>query len=160
MEEFLAGSLFRLFLVPILSVVLGVYIKYVTRNDTYAKFSKEDIAVGFDLMRVAFLAYLILLSDKARALAVAGNSFSKAAKDASTQQAELVSLQHTVALHSQDLLRGVFGVGCLMLGIWITSTIVRKKGWKTETQLDGWYGITFPLAAGVAYLGFVMAAGS
>jgi hypothetical protein len=55
MESFLAGSLFRLFVFPIVSVVLGIYIKYVTRNDQFAKFSKEDIAVGFDLMRAAFL---------------------------------------------------------------------------------------------------------
>lgn len=159
MEAFLAGSLFRFFLVPILSVVLGIYIKHVTRNDQYAKFSKEDIAVGFDLMRAAFLAYLILLSDKARVLIVASNSFADAAKTGPTAD-NLVRLQSTVAAHSKDLLGGVFGVGFLMLGMWVTSTIVRKRGWKSATELDAWYGITVPLAAGVAYLAAVMVAGS
>jgi hypothetical protein len=39
-----------------------------------------------------------------------------------------------------------------MFGMWIASTVVRKKGWKSETELDRWYGITVPLTGGVAYL--------
>jgi hypothetical protein len=160
MQEFLANSFFRLFLVPIFSVALGIYVKHVTRNDQYAKFSKEDIAVGFDLMRAALLAYLILLSDKARGLILAGNSFSLAARNSAANPDELTRLQQVVAIRSQELMGGIFGVGFLMLGMWITSTIVRKRGWRSATELDPWYGISLPLAAGVAYLMVVMFAGS
>lgn len=152
MESFLAGSLFRIFFVPIISVALGIYIKYVTRNDQFAKFSKEDIAVGFDLMRAAFLGYLILLSDKARGLIGASMALNDAIKGGGATLPQVPILQTTVNNHSHDLLRGVFGIGLLMLGMWVTSTIVRKKGWRTETELDLWYGITVPLTGGVAYL--------
>jgi hypothetical protein len=133
MEPFLAGSLFRLFFVPLISVVLGIYIKYVTKNDQFAKFSKEDIAVGFDLMRAAFLGYLILLSDKARNLIGASAALNNAVTGGSATLPQVSTLQTTVNQHSHDLLRGIFGVGLLMLGMWVTSTIVRKKGWRTET---------------------------
>jgi hypothetical protein len=40
----------------------------VTRNDTYARFSKEDLAVGLDLFKTSCLMFVVLLTDKAIAL--------------------------------------------------------------------------------------------
>jgi len=160
MESFLAGSFFRLFVVPLVSVALGIYIKYVTKNDRFARFSKEDMAIGFDLMRVAFLGYLIVLSDKARALIGASASLDQALKAGTATLPQISALQVTVSKHSHELFSGVFGIVLLMFGIWVTSTIVRKKGWASDAQLDTWYGITVPLAGGVAYLIIVMWAGT
>ena len=158
MESFLAGSFFRLFLVPIVSVALGIYIKHVTRNDKFSKFSKEDLAVGFDLMRVALLAYMILLSDKARSLIQAQNSLASVMtiRSPSPNMAEIEMLQSVLTPLSQGLLKGIVGVVLLFLGMWVTSTIVRKKGWKSAEELDRWYGLTLPLVTGVAYLAIVM----
>jgi hypothetical protein len=157
MDTFLAGAFFKFFLVPVLSVCLGVYIKYVTRNDQYARFSKEDVAVGFDLMRAAFLTYLILLSDKARSLIEVSRSLGAVMTSARPNVSEIQRLQAVSTGLSQDLLRGVFSVAVLLFGMWATSTLVRKKGWKSSTELDTWFGLTVPLAGGFAYLAVVWA---
>jgi hypothetical protein len=156
MPHFLASAFFRLFLVPILSVALGIYIKYVTKHDQFSKFSKEDIAVGFDLMRAAFLAYLLMMSDGARGLINASDAFASAVKGGGVTPEQAMKLQQVVSAQSERLMGGLFGLVCLIMGMWITSTIVRKKGWKSPTDLDAWYGIALPLAVGVAYLAVVM----
>jgi hypothetical protein len=65
MEEFLAGSFFRYAVFPLGGAGLGIALKYVTRNDHYPSFRKEDMAVGLDLMLTAALTFLVLTSDRA-----------------------------------------------------------------------------------------------
>src|SRR6266851_4161879 len=53
-EQFLGSNLFRFLFFPLGSAAFGIYVKVVTRNDRYRAFTKEDMAVGLDLMYTAF----------------------------------------------------------------------------------------------------------
>ena len=50
MVDFLTSTVFRYLIFPIGSAILGIAVKYVTRNDRYKSFQKEDLAVGLELM--------------------------------------------------------------------------------------------------------------
>src|ERR1041384_464566 len=65
MEEFLVSPYFRFGIFPVGSAILGIAIKYVTRNDQYSSFAKEDLAIGLELMRTACLMFVVLTTDKA-----------------------------------------------------------------------------------------------
>jgi hypothetical protein len=53
MEEVLTSTWFRYVAFPLGSAALGVAVKYVTRNDQYAKFQKEDMFIGLELILTA-----------------------------------------------------------------------------------------------------------
>lgn len=76
MVEFLTNPLFKFGILPIGSAMLGVAVKYASRNDQYAKFKKEDIAVGLDLALTACLMFVVLTTDKAVQLISANNALS------------------------------------------------------------------------------------
>ena len=77
---------------PIGSIILGIAVKYVTRNDQYAKFSKEDMAVGLDLVRTALMTYLVIISDRALTIGSANRMLARALAD-NISPAEIARLQ-------------------------------------------------------------------
>lgn len=142
MTEFLASSWFKYLVLPLLSVAFGVFIKFATKNDQYAKFSKEDFAVGFDLMRSAILAYAVLLSDGASVIL--------------KNKAVAVDMSKNGISGSYDeVASGGWTMMIMMCGVWGTSTFVRKVGWKSDVELRP-LGLTIPLVIGLLYLVFVM----
>ena len=143
MTEFLASSWFKYLVLPLLSVAFGIFIKFATKNDQFAKFAKEDLAVGFDLMRSAILAYAVLLSDAASAVI-------KNRAEASDKNIGLFAGVY------DDVASGGWMMLALMCGVWGTSTLVRKRGWKSEIELKPVVGVTLPILVGLLYLVFVM----
>jgi len=150
MNEFLTGSTFRYLLFPLASAGLGVYVKYVTRNDQFAKFRKEDLAVGLDLLRIASLIYLLLTSDRAIALA------RLSAMPLQTMGADADALRIQAAELSDSISMAGWGVALFIIALWSVSTIVRKFGWESESELKPVMGIAVPLVFGVTSLILVM----
>jgi hypothetical protein len=133
----LAHPWFLYFAVPLLAVLLGIYLKYVTRNDHHKSFVKEDLAFGLELAVTALILFMT---------ASVGTAVSaKSATDTKVKQAledKLMSVPWTLL--------------AFVLLIWGTSTLIRKFGWKDEAQLRVAAGIVLPDLLGVAVLLFVV----
>lgn len=160
MHEFLANPVFRYGVFPLGCAVLGVLIKIVTRNDQYKAFVKEDFAVGLELMLTACLMFVLLTTD--RALALMGvNARLKEALEQNPPGVHLVDLlQDEVAVLSESLSTSGWTIALMFLGLWSVSTIVRKFGWSSATELKPAFGIATPLVTGVMYLVVVTASTS
>jgi hypothetical protein len=162
MLQFLTTPWFKYFVYPLFGAVLGVAIKYATRNDRYTTFKKDDLAVGLDLLKTAFLTLLVFSVDKSAELQKIGHLLTQAAqenyKHHTIATAQLVvnlqAMNQKLTDHVTDAwLMAIF----LILAMWSLSTVVRKKGWANETELNTGVGIVVPLLIGVGSLILVMA---
>jgi hypothetical protein len=155
-EEFLSGSFFRYLIFPVASAILGIMVKYATRNDRYSKFQKEDLAIGLDLIRTACLMYILLSTDRAIAL-VSLNDQVATLLAAPTPDIARASFLHSQAeaIGSQISSAG-WSTFLLFMTLWAVSTIVRKWGWKSNRELKPIPGIAIPLSLGILSLIMVM----
>lgn len=157
MEEFLANPVFRYFIFPIGSAVLGIAIKYVTRNDQYGSFTKEDIAIGLELMRTACLMFIVLTTDKAITLGSINKQLSTVLTTNPIDPVMASSLQAQALKLSGQLASTGWFIALMVLSLWSVSTIVRKWGWKSQSEMYPFTGIALPLAFGILALVAVMA---
>ncbi|MDX6528133.1 MAG: hypothetical protein QOH41_423 [Blastocatellia bacterium] len=156
METFLASPIFRYALFPVGSAILGVAVKCVTRNDRYASFRKEDMAVGLELMLTACLLFVVLTTDRALALLQANRQLARVLATTPIDSTNAAALQAQVQLLSGRLALAGWMIALLFLGLWSVSTLVRKWGWKSETEMTPLIGIAIPLGFGILALIAVM----
>jgi uncharacterized membrane protein YgcG len=116
-----------------------VFIKSVSRNDKHTFFRKEDFAFGLEM---GITAILLLL----------GNSVTIA------QQTITEPTQSTTA--NEKLLTIGWITPMLIFGLWGISTIVRRFGWKSETELKMFWGIVMPNLFGLIILIYVVSTSS
>jgi hypothetical protein len=157
MEEFLISPIFRYLIFPLGTAVLGVAVKYVTRNDQYAKFRKEDVAVGLDLILTAVLMLLVLTTDRAVALVSTNQELSRVLSHKPIDASAASVLQGKALALSQQQTTSIVLILLMFLSLWSISTIVRKWGWQSETEMKPVIGIAIPLALGILSLILVMA---
>jgi hypothetical protein len=155
-EQFLGSNLFRFLFFPLGSAAFGIHVKVVTRNDRYRAFTKEDMAVGLDLMYTAFLIYLLVTSDRGLELTAMRHAVSAPGIDSVKMQ----DLSARAAILSSSMTFSGWVLFLMFLGLWSASTFVRKLGWKSETELRPVLGIAIPLTAGIIFLMVVMAEAS
>lgn len=129
--KFLENPYFLQFGVPLITVGLSIFIKYVTRNDKYTGFKKEDLAVGLDLAVTALLIFITASTQLAKA---------------SSQSPKIV----------EQLASVPWVLMAFLVGIWGISTVVRKLGWESDEKLKWGWGIIFPGAFGLFTLLFVV----
>jgi hypothetical protein len=154
--ELLGSSVFRFFAFPVGSAAAGVLLKCVTRNDRYAFFKKEDIAVGPQIMLTAVLMFVLQSSDRARALVQMNQAIADALAVQPPDNAKIASLEGSAQAMSQQLLTATLMIPFLVVGLWGVSTIIKRWGWQSEAELKPVVGITIPLLFGVASLFCVM----
>jgi uncharacterized membrane protein YgcG len=135
MITILGSPYFLDFCIPLITVALSIFLKYVTRNDQHRAFRKEDLAVGLD---VAATALILFITDSVSVAA----AFVKSAQPTVTADNKLVTAPWVIA--------------AFVIGIWGVSTIVRKVGWKSEDELTLLWGIVVPNIYGIAVLIFVV----
>jgi hypothetical protein len=157
MEQFLASPFFRYAVFPTGSAALGVAVKCVTRNDRYTTFRKEDIAVGLDLILTACLMFVALTTDRALSLVEVNRELANAIKAQPVDTIRAAALELQVSLLSGRIAVAGWTIALMFLGLWSTSTIVRKWGWQSETEMRPWAGIAIPLFFGILALVAVMA---
>lgn len=131
--NFLAQPYFIEFCVPLIAVGLSIFLKFVTRNDKYKGFRKEDVAVGLDL---AVSSLLVFITSTAQ-LAVKMNKNPTATPN-TVDAATLAGAPWMIAL--------------FFVGVWAMSTIVRKLGWEDDEKLHLWWGIVVPNLFGITVL--------
>ena len=60
MIELLSNKYFQFLVIPLLTIFLVVFVKYVSKKDQYSKLKKEDFAIGLEIM---IASILLLVSD-------------------------------------------------------------------------------------------------
>ncbi len=157
MKEFLASTLFRYLLFPIGSALLGIFVKVFTRNDKYTAFKKEDLAVGLQLMTSGCLMYVLMTTDRALQLTKLHNQLNDAMKvPANLNTPVIAELQNNIVKLSNEMATSGGLIAMMFLGLWAMSSIVRKWGWKSESENYPFIGIALPLVSGVLFLLVVM----
>jgi hypothetical protein len=157
-EDFLGSPFFRYGVFPLASAASGILLKAATRNDKYALFKKEDMAVGPQLMLTAALTYVVLTIDRARALVEVNRKLAAELKQQALDAAIHSQLQQTSQALSGQIMSAAWMVIILIFGLWGTTTVVKRWGWRTDAEMTPYVGITGPLILGVLVLMFVMAA--
>lgn len=158
LEEFISGPWFRYGIFPLVSAVAGILLKCATRNDKYAFFKKEDMAVGPQLMLTAALTFVVVSTDRAHSLVAANAALKEALAANAIDRARLSALQSEAAHLSQKLMGSAWLLLALIVLLWGMTTVVKRWGWKTESELYPVLGIGLPLALGVLSLATVMTA--
>lgn len=157
MAEFLTSTLFTILIFPIVSVLIGVMVKFVTQNDRYAKFRKEDIAVGLDLLLVAALTLVVLTTETAMKLVDIHKKTAQIMSATPDDGDTLKQLLLKAGELSNELAISGYLILAIFLGLWSISTIVRKWGWHSAVELKPVVGIALPLTFGVLALIVIMA---
>ena len=121
------------FAIPLITVVLGIYLKFVTRNDLHTSFVKEDLAFGLEISITALILFIT-------------GTVNYSTKLGTTIDPKL-KLQIEERLVTVPWLLLAF-----FLGIWGISTLVRKIGWRDESQLKVFCGIIIPDLFGIGVL--------
>ena len=120
---------FLKFGVPLITVGVSIFVKYVTRNDKHSGFKKEDAAVGLDL---AITALLILITNS-----------SQIAINLPTNPPDQLALK---------LSEVPWIIILIVFLIWAISTIVRKFGWEDDNKLRMLRGVILPNIVGIFIL--------
>ena len=138
MNEIITSDWFQIVGVTVISTGLGIFVKYVSRNDSHTKtFKKEDVAIGLEMM---ITALILLITNSV-------NQFNKL-NDSAIDETTKTTITNTEQIVPWILL--VF-----IVGLWGISTVIRKIGWEDEDNLKIWWGIVFPNIIGIASLIYV-----
>jgi hypothetical protein len=123
-------------IVPLIVVLLGVFLKIVTRNDQHAAFKKEDLAVGLDISITTLIIFIT---------------------DSVYRATSLTSSHQQITHQAQDKIVAVpWILLAFVIGIWSVSTLVRKMGWQNDSELRPFWGIIIPDIFGIGTLIFVV----
>lgn len=132
--KFLGNSFFLQFWVPLLTVGLSIFLKFVTRRDGHIAFRKEDFAVGMDLAVTAILLFVTATSSFAKQLL----------KDPKNQ----------ILLDKAESVPWILAAFIILT--WCISTVVRKVGWQADDKLTIFWGIILPGIYGLSSLFYVV----
>lgn len=130
----LGTDIFLQFGVPLITVALSIFVKYVSRNDRHSGFRKEDLAVGLDMSVTALLIF------------ITGSAQIASSLPEKNPPPDLV----------QQLASVPWVLMGFLVGMWGISTIVRKVGWEDDDKLKPVWGIIVPGLFGLLTLLFAV----
>src|SRR5204863_525307 len=104
LEDVISSAWFRYGIFPVVSTVVGMLLKCATRNDQYAFFKKEDMAVGPQMMLTAALTFVVVSTDRAHSLVLANAALKQQLAAANVDRAKLIAVQTDAAQLSQKLM--------------------------------------------------------
>lgn len=157
MSEFLINPYFKDLGVPIITVVVTIFVKIISKNDTVgAKFlTKQDFAIGLDLCITSVIIFITSMVDltaktfNSQAMQRLQNINVDSVSSESIQEIYRISL--TMQAFQEKLLLAWWVFGALVVGILSISTFVRKYGWESAEALN-WKGIILPNIFGILVL--------
>jgi len=131
MIELLSNKYFQFLVIPLLTIFLAVFVKYVSKKDEYSRLRKEDFAIGLE---ISIAAIVLLISNTLKYMSS-------------------ISLSNGVQLmDSNNLLVLPWVILFIVVGLWGISTLIRKKGWKNEDEMTWLCGIILPNIFGLSVL--------
>ena len=107
-------------------------------------------------MLTAGLMFVVLTTDRALALLDANRELADVLAATPFDSAKAAILQGQVQLLSGRLALAGWLIALLFFGLWSVSTVIRKWGWKSETEMTPVVGIAIPLGFGILALVAVM----
>ena len=132
----LSSSYFLQLAIPLITISMSVFVKHVTRNDSFnIKICKEDFAVGLELLITSLILVIVRSADFANKLMKTENLD-----------------ENTITLYKNKFATSPWLILMLCITLWGTSTYVRKVGWKDKNKLKLFNGFLFPLIIGVIIL--------
>lgn len=138
MKEIFTSNWFQIIGVTFVSSILGIFVKYVSRNDAYNKsFKKEDLAIGLEMV---ITALILLITNSV-------NQFNKLSDSSLNENVK------NIIRSNEQIVPWIILI--LIIGLWGTSTVIRKIGWENEDELKISWGIVFPNIIGIASLIYV-----
>jgi hypothetical protein len=116
--------------IPIFSVVITTAVKVVSRKDHSLKVTRNDLAVGINLIVTGLIMLL--------------NNAVKLADNAKNIPADLI------AANTANLLNMVVLVLMYCIVAFLISVLIRRYGWKkdNEKELNTFFGVIVPLIVG------------
>lgn len=139
--EVLTSSWTRYLALPVLTVLSGIFIKWNARKEQWDPFSRDDFAVGLELMATSVLLMFSSITEQAIP-----------ATSASGGQVPAKTLDH--------ILLQVVVAGAILVAIVIATFVVRRWGWEKKGRRSLWWGLIVPDVLGVASLLTVLALAS
>lgn len=127
--ELLSSKYFQFFTIPLLTTLLSVFVRIVSRNDKFSIVKKEDFAIGLEIFVTAIL---LLASDTLKYVS-------------NREAVPEVLLQNRLFVVPWIMLG-------LLIGLWSISTLIRKLGWKNGENMNWWWGIICPNIFGLITL--------
>ena len=134
MNTLINSPSFQIIGVTLISSLMGIFVKWASRNDQHGSFKQEDLAIGLEL---CVTSIVLLITDTV-------NDYNRFNSPETQEQMKLIiqaNLQSTpwLILFSSVVL-------------WVTSTVIRKLGWNSATELNRKWGILFPNLVGLVFL--------
>lgn len=151
MLDFLKSIYFKYAVLPLVSTVLGILVKFFTKRDEYI-FKKEDVAVGLDLMLTGILMHAFLITDSVSKLGQAQQNVNSIQISSGTGAASLGEAQANVLYLFEKLSVSGWVILVMVFGLWCVSTVVRKWGWNEGGGLRLVPGVVVPLVSGISYI--------
>ncbi|MDB4928637.1 MAG: hypothetical protein JWM10_1121 [Myxococcaceae bacterium] len=151
MESFLSGKIFRLLLLPLITVALGVVIKMVSRPPSKPRFKSEDFCVGMDVILAAVMMMIGTYSERALSMQNATRDLA-AELQRNPQGMTSTQIQARIVALTQTFVFSPWLIFVIMAGMWATSAYMQALGWdttKTPHELNRWHGIVIPILIGV-----------
>ena len=93
-----------------------------------------------------------------RALVEVNSKLAAELKKPALDAGILSQLQQASQTLSGEITGAAWTLLIIVFGLWGTTTIVKRWGWRTDAEMTPYVGITGPLILGVLVLMFVMAA--
>ena len=134
MIKILTSTFFTYFIVTLITTVFSVFVKSVSRNDSHRSLKNEDFAIGLELSVTALILFI-------------ADSVAYTQKILLTEST--LSAEYKIIVIPWIIFLFIFG-------IWIISTLIRKKGWESENKLKIIPGIIIPNLFGFLALIFVV----
>lgn len=128
-SAFFTSKTFIYTAIPLISAVLGIFIKTVSQNDRYYEFKKEDFAIGLELSLVSIVSII---------------THAVSALDKSVH----VDKKNVAVALDEKFIYFPWLIIFFVFGAWGVSTIVRKYGWENERDMTWFAGIIIPLIYG------------
>lgn len=125
---------FQIIGVTIISAIIGIFVKWTSRNDQHGTFKKDDLAIGLEL---CVTSLILLITDTV-------NDYNRYNASETQEQFKLTILNNLQNTPWLILLSFVV--------LWGTSTIIRKLGWNSANDLNRTWGLWFPNIIGLIFL--------
>jgi hypothetical protein len=126
--DFLGSPYFRYGVFPLVGAASGVLLKAATRNDQYALFKKEDMAIGPQLMLTAALTYVVVTTDRARTLVEVNGKLATELKRQTLDAVALNNLQQTSQSLSGQITTAAWVLLILFFGLWGVTVVIKRWG--------------------------------
>lgn len=136
MIKLLTSSSFKFFIIPLVTILLTIFVKFVSRNDRFSNIKKEDFAFGIDISVTALILYAM-------------DNVTFASKIVKPNMAEIDLFKNKMLLIPWIILIFIFA-------LWIMSTMIRKFGWENDNELHLTWGVVVPDAIGVSLLTLIL----